>query len=186
MNFLLKYLCFWAICTFSALLHATMGDNSALSTKNVNFYGILETYNGAKKKVEHVAFWNRSTKTHVFEAPDNLHVISPEDKKIDLTFNPAKNATVATVELKEIEKIEVEKKQPTFTYTEKNKISQDYIIVNITFHGAKEPNYYLVAKNEKMYVKQETGNESIELEVPLISIKELKIQGFYIEDKETR
>jgi len=185
MKFLLKYL-FLCIIFLCAILDATMGDSSALNAKNVNFYGTLETYSGGKKNVEYIAFWNRNTKTHVFEAPDNLHIIAPSDKRIELTFNPAKKATIATIELREIKRIEVSEKQPLFTYTEKNKISQNYIIVNIIFHGAQEPNYYLVPENEKMYVKQETGNELIEKEVPVISIKKLEINGFHIEDKETR
>jgi|GEM_PF-5694159 len=169
-------------------IQATMGDSSNTPLKNITVYGQLQTYILPAKKVEQITFWNKQLKTHVYEAPTEWCDI--ENKKQEngnapkqLNFNPSEQGTVATIELQEIQSITTPESQNTIIFSKPDKTTQEFILIKVTFHG-NTSRCYLVDKRDKLFCKERNGNEIVELEVPILSIKLLTIDGYSAMDKQ--
>lgn len=167
-------------------IQSTMSDSSSNSAlKNITVYGSLQTYMLPEKKIEQIMFWNKRVKTHVYEAPiewcnmENRKNIEPKQ----LSFNPSEQGTLAAIELREVQTIVAPELQDTVLFLNSNKTSQEFILIKVTFRG-NMTRCYLVDKHEKLFCKERSGNELIDLEVPIRSIKLLTIDGYSATNKE--
>jgi hypothetical protein len=179
----------------SLLLHSlpiftTMGDSTTANGKKINFYGKLETYTLQTKQVEQITFWNQQLTTQLFQAP--LSVVEmiksgiPQAKDMNekeflLADNPTTQGIVATVELREIQSLSTPL-QKRILYKEDDRVVQEFIAIEITLHGGKGV-YYLADRGDKIYCNEQSGKETVELEVPITSIKKITIEGFLTIDQ---
>lgn len=158
----------------------------------LNFYGTLETWQGQTYTVENITVDHRTQKIEMYEKPNNM----PDSSKpagqngvsLSLTANPITNFTKVSVDLAEIESLEIKDPEIVWTYKRK-KGHQDltfFEIVATNNDPEKTRSTYLIESRKKLYCDRHIGESFEEREVPFTAVKKLTIEGFRHREEQQR
>jgi len=167
-----------AICL---LVNWTTQETTIAGNKKqrVNFFGMLETQEGNKYKVENVSIGMIYKQIPLYESP------SDASKDHVLKRNP--KGAISKIDLSETAKIEVPYPDVIWTYKKKGSHQTKYIeIVVISKDQANTKCNYLVDLNRKVYCDKVNQAGPIEFEIEFQSLKCLTIEGYRYREPECK
>ncbi len=153
----------------------------------INFHGTLYTWAQPEQpiKIDNISLDNLFRQIPLYTKPSikNKKIIKKEGNNYIILKNPRKNFTEIQIDLSETNEIIVPQPEKKWTYKpEENKTSEYgnivFVEIILVSNDKKTQSHYLIENNKKLYCDKINKAGPIEMEVPIIALKKLVIEGF--------
>jgi hypothetical protein len=158
----------------------------------INFYGVLETWQGQRYTVENISIDHRIKQIAMYEKPATIAADKSEDPAshgYNLKQNPTKNFVKTKIDLHEVKSLEIPDPEHPWVYKKRNGMQEtEYLEIVVTSKGSQGQaditTSYLIEARKKLYCDRIIGPCPEEREVPLAAMKKLVIEGYKYREPE--